>query len=84
MPDETVLRAKARERICTGKLPSRRPDRTWGGPGVGVVCTVCDELTSSPSRLDGRAHPDRTSLKRSSASFARVDERPGHALSDST
>ena len=48
MPDETVLRAKARERICTGKLPSRRPDRTWGGPGVGVVCTVCDELTSSP------------------------------------
>ena len=27
MPDETVLRAKAREVIRTGKLPSRRPDR---------------------------------------------------------
>ena len=29
MPDETVLRAKAREVIRAGKLPSRRPDRTW-------------------------------------------------------
>jgi len=27
MPDETVLHAKAREVIRTGKLPSRRPDR---------------------------------------------------------
>jgi len=27
MPDETVLRAKAREVIRTGKLPSRRPER---------------------------------------------------------
>jgi hypothetical protein len=27
MPDETVRRAKAREVIRTGKLPSRRPDR---------------------------------------------------------
>ena len=43
MPDETGLRAKAGEAIPTGRLPSRRPDRTWGGPGVGVVCTVCGE-----------------------------------------
>ena len=27
MPDETILRAKAREAVRTGKLPSRRPDR---------------------------------------------------------
>ena len=27
MPDETALRAKAREAIRTGKLPSRRPER---------------------------------------------------------
>jgi hypothetical protein len=27
MPDETVLHAKTREVIRTGKLPSRRPDR---------------------------------------------------------
>jgi hypothetical protein len=41
MPEETDLRSKAREVIRTGKLPSRRPDRTWGGPGVGAPCTVC-------------------------------------------
>jgi hypothetical protein len=28
--------------IKSGKLPSRAPDRTWGGPGgVGAQCTVC-------------------------------------------
>ena len=43
MPDEIVLRAKAREAIRTGKLPSKRPDRTWGGPGVNAPCTVCGE-----------------------------------------
>ncbi len=32
MPDEALLRAKAREAVRTGKLPSRRPDRTWAGP----------------------------------------------------
>ena len=46
MPDETVLRSKARELIRTGKMPSRRPDRTWGGPGVGVVCIVCGEAVT--------------------------------------
>jgi hypothetical protein len=25
-----------------GKIPSRQPDRTWGGPGVGAACSVCD------------------------------------------
>jgi len=43
MLDEPILRAKAREAVRTGKLPSRRPDRTWGGPGVGAACTVCGE-----------------------------------------
>jgi hypothetical protein len=43
MPDEIILRAKAREAVRAGKLPSRRPDRTWGGPGVGPRCTICGE-----------------------------------------
>jgi hypothetical protein len=43
MPDEPILRATAREVIRTGKLPNRRPDRTWGGPGVGASCTICGE-----------------------------------------
>jgi hypothetical protein len=42
MPDEAILREKARAVLRTGKLPSRRPDRTWGGPGVGALCSVCE------------------------------------------
>jgi hypothetical protein len=41
MPDESTLRAKARAVIQDDKLASRRPDRTWGGPGVGADCAVC-------------------------------------------
>ena len=41
MSDESALREKARDIIRTGKLPSRRPDRTWGGPGVNAECAVC-------------------------------------------
>jgi len=43
MPDESALRAKAREVIRAGRLPNRRPDRTWGGPGVGAPCRICGE-----------------------------------------
>jgi hypothetical protein len=40
--DESTLREKARQTVRDGKLPRRRPDRTWGGPGVGAVCAVCE------------------------------------------
>ena len=39
--DENILRQLARKVIQDGKLPSRRPDRTWGGLGVGASCAVC-------------------------------------------
>src|SRR6266481_3910130 len=42
MPDEKILREKARAAINAGKVPTTRPDRTWGGPGVGAPCAVCD------------------------------------------
>jgi hypothetical protein len=42
MPDEPILRAKARALIQAGKIPARAPDRTWGGPGVGAACAVCE------------------------------------------
>jgi hypothetical protein len=35
MPDASLLPANAREVVRTGKMPSRRPDRTLSGPGVG-------------------------------------------------
>ena len=41
MTDETILRAQARAAVQSGKLPARRPDRTWGGPGVGAACAIC-------------------------------------------
>lgn len=41
MSDESILRERAREVIRTGKLPSRRPDRMWGGPGADADCAVC-------------------------------------------
>ena len=40
--DEQVLRGLARKVIRDGKLPNRHPDRTWGGPGVGALCAVCE------------------------------------------
>lgn len=43
MADEHTLREKAREAIRSGRLPSRRPDRTFGGPGIGASCAVCGE-----------------------------------------
>lgn len=39
--DEAVLRGKAREVVQAGTLPNRRPDRTWGGSGIGADCTIC-------------------------------------------
>ena len=42
MEDEGTLRETARELIQTGKLPNRRPDRLWGGPGMGFNCMICN------------------------------------------
>jgi hypothetical protein len=42
MSDEARLRELALEAIQHGKIPSRNPDRTWGGPGVGATCTICN------------------------------------------
>lgn len=39
--EQTGLRAKAREAILAGRLPRRRPAKTWGGPGAGVRCAIC-------------------------------------------
>jgi hypothetical protein len=40
--DDVGLRQKARAAIQSGRLPTRRPDRTWGGRGSGVPCAICD------------------------------------------
>ena len=64
MQDEKMLREKARAVVHSGKLPSRRPDRTWGGPGVGAPCSVCDlSVTADEMEFD--------------IQFARNSDNPG-------
>ena len=41
MNDETVLRRLARDAVHEQRLPPRRPDRMWGGPGNGQRCAIC-------------------------------------------
>jgi hypothetical protein len=38
---EAKLREKARQAMQAGMLPDRRPDRAWGGSGVGAACAIC-------------------------------------------
>ncbi|HET8695917.1 MAG TPA: hypothetical protein VFO94_00440 [Gammaproteobacteria bacterium] len=35
------LRDLARKAIGSGRLPARKPDVTWGGPGGGHLCVIC-------------------------------------------
>ena len=39
---EQTVRMKAHVAMQSGKIPSCPPDRTWGGPGVGAPCAICD------------------------------------------
>ena len=39
--DEIRLRNMARAAMQAGKLPRRRPQRMWGGPGIGMPCVIC-------------------------------------------
>jgi hypothetical protein len=41
MEDEVELRQLARDALHEGRLPPRRPDRMWGGPGGGHLCAIC-------------------------------------------
>jgi hypothetical protein len=42
--DQHSLHENAVEAIRTGRLPRRRPDRLWGGPGQGLACALCGEI----------------------------------------
>jgi hypothetical protein len=44
MPEvERALRENARQRIQSGAMPRAKPNRTWGGPGAGLTCGLCDQ-----------------------------------------
>ena len=42
MPEEVVLREKARAAIKAGRMPTKLHQRLWGGSGTGGPCSVCD------------------------------------------
>jgi len=56
--DEQALREKARVAGQSGKLPARRPDHTWGGPGAGALCPIC-ELPVKKEQLEFEIQFDR-------------------------
>jgi hypothetical protein len=66
MPDEQILREKAREAIRVGNLPITKPVRTFGGPIVGgAVCPVCDGLVGRDDiglEIEFHASPREKSL----------------------
>ena len=47
----SLLHSKAREAIRAGNLPSRSPDRLWGGPATGDRCAVCG-VSTTPGELE--------------------------------
>ena len=73
MADEIVLREQARAVVKSGKLFSRRPDRTWDGPGVGNRMDVL--VFSIPDHPGWRwriVDEDSKTVEDSSASFQTV------------
>ena len=54
MPDEPALRTRAREALQRGRIPVRRPDRTWGGLGLGSSdCVICgNRISKEESALE--------------------------------
>src|SRR5262249_12772675 len=43
MPDQEILREKAREAIQSGRLPTTRPSRTFAGPSAAATCAACGD-----------------------------------------
>jgi len=59
MPDESIFREKAREAIRSGRPPTTKPDRTFGGPGSAPCYAWPGPIPSPPALLRGlgtRAH----------------------------
>jgi hypothetical protein len=64
MDDDCTLRAKAREALQNGKLPTRKPDRTLGGLGRGGACALCGEaLTPTGMEIEMEFGRKRTTRR---------------------
>ncbi len=45
--DDQSLRLRARDAMQRKTLPARSPDNTWGGPGNGGMCPICQIVLAS-------------------------------------
>jgi hypothetical protein len=53
MNEISTLAVRAHERIDAGLLPRVPPVRTWGGPGSGLTCSLCDQpITASEPEFE--------------------------------
>ena len=53
MEHDDPLRQRARHAIETGRLPARRPVRSWAGKGSGASCLLCArEITPDDVELE--------------------------------
>ena len=59
MNEISTLTVRAHERIDAGLLPRVPPLRTWGGPGSGLACSLCDQpITSSEPEFELQLEAD--------------------------
>lgn len=42
MQNETQLRGLAHQQLVSGQLPNVASRRVWGGPGLGIACSMCE------------------------------------------
>ena len=69
--EQPTLAEKARAAIRTGQLPSRAPNRRFGGRGNGETCPVCGEvvtLIQAEIELEFNRHGPEPGLDRYHAS----------------
>jgi len=53
MEYDDPLRQRARHAIDTGRLPARRPARSWAGKGSGASCLLCAQpITADDVELE--------------------------------
>ena len=76
MPDETVLRVKAREVIRTGKPPSRRPDRPTRGV-LPMELQVGDRFKDEAGEWEVMGRPFTTAGGKNAHARVRKVSQPG-------
>lgn len=52
MHDENALRQVVRDAIRAGRIPARRPIRTWAGMGEGRPCCICERPIADEVELE--------------------------------